>query len=395
MKALRIDAEWVPKPGYVIVEAGADTRKAAAASLAWRHPRLSLVGIPDPQIGPDDVVIRPMAVGINEGDVELSTSDGDGYVIYAGCASLPRVLGQELAGRIDEVDSNVTNLRVGDYVTAEAFQWCGHCQACRIPHYNHCEASEELGRTIDGAFAERMRIASRFCWPINDLVEIFGAKKACELGAMVLPLATIYNALFIRAGGILPGESVVVYGSGLLSLCAVALARAAGAGQVLVFEEVASAASSLARQLGASGVYSSDELAAQGMRPHQVIMEATRGVGAAIQIQTNGKAGAFQEDMERAMAVLGKVVCPVRQGERTSVDVERFIVRLGRLYPTQGHGGYAIFPNLIELLRSGAADITSAILGRFRLQDMTQAMRRAEQQRGGRWIMAEMASEGE
>lgn len=392
MKALRVDAEWAPRPGYLAAEADADTKRVADASRVWRHPVLSLVNIPDPSIGPDDVLIRPVAVGISEGDVALSTADEDGYVSRAGPASLPCVLGQEAAGQVEEVGSNVTNLRVGDYVTVEAFHWCGHCEACRIPHYNYCEASEELGRTTDGAFAERTRIASRFCWPINDLVEKFGARKACDLGAMVLPLATVYNALFVRAGGFAPGETVVVYGSGLLTLCAVALARASGAGQILVFEEVTSAASPLAGELGATGVYGSDELAAQGIRPYQVVMEATRGNGAAVQVLTDGKVEVFQPDVEHAVAALGKVLCLARQGQRTSVDMERFVVRLGRLVTAQGHGGYAIFPNLVALLRSGAADVTSAILGRFRLRDATQAMEQAERQPWGRWMLAETAS---
>ena len=392
MRALVLDADWVPKPGDGSTGDRTGTRQAVDSSRAWRRPTLSLLDVPDPEIGPDDVLVRPMAVGINEVDIELSAPDGDGGVIYAGRASLPRVLGQELAGRVEEAGQNVTNVRVGDYVTAEAFQWCGHCEACRVAQYNHCETPQELGRTIDGAFAECIRIASRFCWPIDDLVERYALEKACELGSMILPLATIYNGLFIQAGGFLPGETVAVYGSGLSSLCAIALARAAGAGQIVAFEEVASATSSLAGDLGATAVHSGEELGKQGARPYQVIMEATRGVGAAIQIQTSEVPSAFQEDMERGMATLGRLVCTVRQSERRLVDIERLIVSLGRLHPTQGHGGYAIFPNLIELLRSGAADLTSAIRGRFRLEDMRQAMRRAKQEPESRWIMAETAN---
>ena len=74
----------------------------------------------------------------------------------------------------------------------------------------------------------RSALRPDFCWPINPLIERFGVRKGCEMGALVLPLARIYNAMFASAGGFLPGECVCIYGSGLLSLASVALARAAG-----------------------------------------------------------------------------------------------------------------------------------------------------------------------
>jgi threonine dehydrogenase-like Zn-dependent dehydrogenase len=347
--------------------------------------------VPDPSVGPDDVLIRPVAAGIGEGDVALSSPGEGGHVRYAGPASLPRVLGQEVAGQVEEVGPEVTNVGVGDYVTVEAFHWCGHCEACRIPHYNYCEVPEELGRTTDGAFAERMRAPSRFCWPINDLVEEFGAGKGCDLGAMVLPLAAVYNAVFVRAGGFAPGETVVVYGSGFLALCAVALARAGGAGEILVFEEATTDVSALAEGLGASGAYDAKELVAQGIWPHQVVAEATGGYGAPLQVLTDEKADIFMQDVERSLAALGKVLCLAPQGRPTSVDMERFVVRLGRVVTARGHGGYAIFPNLIALLRTGAADVTSTILGRYPLPDAPQALARAAQEPWGRWMLADTA----
>ena len=71
MQALITDAEWLPKPGDWTVESRMGTREAVDAIRAWRHPRLSLVDIPDPEIGPDEVLVRPIAVGISEGDIKL------------------------------------------------------------------------------------------------------------------------------------------------------------------------------------------------------------------------------------------------------------------------------------------------------------------------------------
>ena len=352
------------------------------AAVLKDEGRLAIEDRPAPRIeDPHEVLIEPAGVALGEDDFRGPD----------GC-----VPGRAFAGRVLEAGAEVTNVRPGEHVTAEAFHYCGQCEACRVPHYSACLVPRELGRTIDGALCERMVVDSRFCWSIDDLMHAFGPQKGCELGATVLPLATAYHALFIAGGGgFVPGESVVVYGSGMLSLCAVALARSAGAGRVLLVEETGSEASELACRLGASAAHGADELARRGVKPHRAVLEATGGLGAAVQVETSGRADLFMEEMQQCMAMKGRVVCAVRQGRRTPIYLEPFVTRMAKVTSARGHAGYAVFPNVIEILGSGAADMTVAVLGRTCLADMPGAVQRARQQPWGIWMVSVVGDDKE
>ena len=387
MKAVQLDADRIALPGSV------DATAQVKSPAAWRMPRVELVDAPDPALGPDDVLIRPLVVGFSDEERRLATADTEGHLTHDGKLNLPCVLGQEFAGQVESVGDQVEDIRVGDYLTAEAFQWCAECTNCRATGYEFCLSHEELGRTIDGAYAEWIRVGSKFCWSIDPLIERFGVRKGCELGALVLPLARIYNALFIRAQGFLPGECVAVYGSGILSLASVALARAAGAGQVLLFADVPTV-TPLANRLGATGVFGTADLAAIGQTPHEIVMDATSGQGANLQIEVSGNANALMDELEGSLAITGKIVTPVSQAEPPAADLERFIFRQGRIQPALGHVGHGIFPNLIELLGTGAADITPAITRRIPLSEVPAALvgpaDASERSPWDHWVMSEL-----
>jgi hypothetical protein len=64
MKALVLDAQWDPKPGYVVSEFEKRTGKAISGNSIWRHPKLEIKGIDTPKIGPDEVLIKVRACAI-------------------------------------------------------------------------------------------------------------------------------------------------------------------------------------------------------------------------------------------------------------------------------------------------------------------------------------------
>src|SRR5215212_271173 len=66
----------------------------------------------------------------------------------------PLVMGHEFVGRVAEVGSDVTDLKVGDRVIGMAGRGCGECEACQEGHYNWCEQLKVIGGHIPGALAE-------------------------------------------------------------------------------------------------------------------------------------------------------------------------------------------------------------------------------------------------
>ncbi|HTU03033.1 MAG TPA: alcohol dehydrogenase catalytic domain-containing protein, partial [Candidatus Sulfotelmatobacter sp.] len=164
MKALVLDAAWQPKPGYPLSEFERRTRKAVTGNGIYASPSLAVKEVPVPTIGPRDVLLKVKACGVCGSDIHMVETDPQGYVMYPGLMKLPCVTGHELSGVVEEVGREVSDLTPGDLVTAEEMIWCGECKPCRAGFVNQCTRLEEIGFTIDGAFAEYLAIGSKYCW---------------------------------------------------------------------------------------------------------------------------------------------------------------------------------------------------------------------------------------
>ncbi|HEY86165.1 MAG TPA: alcohol dehydrogenase catalytic domain-containing protein, partial [Chloroflexi bacterium] len=255
MKGLILDAVWEPKPDYTVSDWEKETGKAITGNSVWRHPELEVREKPDPEIKADQILLEVQACGVCGSDMHFYETDDQDYILYPGLTKFPSILGHELSGKVVETGKDVADLKVGDMVTVEEMIWCGHCTPCRNGYPNHCVNLEEIGFTIDGAFANYLAIGAKFAWKIDGIAERFGdEKKAYQVAAMTEPTTVSYNAMFERAGGFRPGHFVAVYGTGPIGLAAVGLAEAAGAGMIAAFE-ISPERRELAKKLGADHVY--------------------------------------------------------------------------------------------------------------------------------------------
>jgi NADPH2:quinone reductase len=151
---------------------------------------LKLGEVPTPSVGPNQVLVRNHAIGVNPVDTYLrSNTDNRG-------PKLPYTPGSDAAGVVESVGSGVTTVKAGDRVY--------------------------VGGTSTGAYAELSLCEETDVHPLP-------AKVSFAQGAAVnAPYATAYHALFHRAHGE-AGEIVLVHGaSGGVGIGAVQLARARG-----------------------------------------------------------------------------------------------------------------------------------------------------------------------
>jgi 2-desacetyl-2-hydroxyethyl bacteriochlorophyllide A dehydrogenase len=379
MKALVLSAEWEPKPGYVVSEFEKTTGKAITGNSIWRHPKLELKEIPDPTPGPKDVIIKVKACGICGSDVHFYETDKDGYILYPGLTKFPVVIGHEFSGEIVEVGKEVKDLKVGDMVTAEEMIWCGECIPCRNGYPNQCKNLEEIGFTINGAMAEYIVIGAKYCWKIDEIAERYGNKdKAFEAGSLVEPTSVAYNGMFVRAGGFKPGSYVAVFGAGPIGLASIALAKAGGASKVFVFE-VSETRRKLAKEVGADFVYDPREVV-----PSEVIMEETKGFGVSMHVESAGAPSKTIPEMEKTLAIDGKIVQIGRAAEKVPIYLEHFQTHASQIFGAQGHSGYGTFQNVINLMASGRIDMTKIITSRFSLDDALKAMEKATRREDGK-----------
>ncbi len=381
MKGLVLDAKWDPKKDYQPSEWEKQTRKAITGNSVWREPKLAVQERPKPQIKPDEVLVEIKACGVCGSDMHFYETDSEAYILYPGLTRFPGILGHEFSGRVAEVGADVETLEKGDPVTVEEMIWCGHCNPCRNGFPNHCTNLEEIGFTIDGAFAEYIAVGAKFCWKIDGILERFGEEKGFDMAAMTEPTCVAYNGIFTRGEGFKPGAYVCVFGTGPIGLAAVGLAVAAGAGKVVAFE-VSPERRKLASKLGAAEVYDPKQV-----EPHKVLLEHSDGEGFDFMVEAAGAPHLTIPEMERALAINGKIVQIGRAAQRVPMYLETFQVRRGQFFGAQGHSGHANFPNVIRMVSAGRLDLSPAHTASFPLDQAVDAIARSCERRDGKIIV--------
>jgi NADPH:quinone reductase-like Zn-dependent oxidoreductase len=166
---------------------------------------LRLVEKPDPIAGPGQIVVRVRAVSLNYRDQAVVRGQ-----YFGGPVPRDLVPVSDGAGDVASVGAGVTSVAVGDRVAATFFQ--------PTP-----QGPLALGSPLDGMLAEYAVLADGGVVPLPQAIDYEAA--AC------LPCAgvTAWHALFAVGRAITPGDTVLVLGTGGVSMLALQLARAAGA----------------------------------------------------------------------------------------------------------------------------------------------------------------------
>jgi 2-desacetyl-2-hydroxyethyl bacteriochlorophyllide A dehydrogenase len=139
--------------------------------------------------------------------------------------SYPRVPGHEIAGVVDAVGPDIgAEIAPGTHVLVVPYTNCGACSACRKGRPNACRNNQTLGVQRDGALTEEIVVSA---------TKLLTSRRL-SLRDMVLvePLSVGWHAA--TRGRAAAGETVVVFGCGMVGLGAIAGASAAGARVVAV-----------------------------------------------------------------------------------------------------------------------------------------------------------------
>jgi len=172
---------------------------------------------PDPVPGPDQVVVRLHAAGLNH--LDLFVREGIPTLKLA----LPHVLGADGAGHVATVGSDVTDLEVGDRVVLDPGIPCGHCEYCRRGEDSLCVEYKILGEHLPGTYAELVAV------PASNALKIPTDLGFEAAAAAPLVFGTAWRMLVSRAA-VRPGEDVLILGAGSgLSTAAIQIAKLAGA----------------------------------------------------------------------------------------------------------------------------------------------------------------------
>jgi NADPH:quinone reductase-like Zn-dependent oxidoreductase len=309
---------------------------------------------PDPQLRPQDVLVRVRACALNHLDIW----NRRGVVRLP----LPHISGADVAGEV--VESTDPAIPAGMRVMVQPGLSCGRCQACLEGRDNECARYDVLGSQSDGGYAELVRV------PVPNIIPIPDAIGFVEAAAFPLTFLTAWHMLVTRAR-VRPGEDVLVLGAGSgVGQAAIQIACMHGA---RVFatggtdEKLARA-----RELGATEVvnHHTQDLAAEVRR-----FTTSRGVD--IVIEHVGEA-----TWERSLKCLARggrlVTCGATTGHKASVDL-RFL--FARQYSLMG----SYMGTKAELLRCAqfffSGQLRPAVDRTFPLADAASAQRHVEEGR--------------
>jgi len=198
--------------------------------------------VPDPQAGPEDVLIQVKACGICGSDVH--GMDGS-----TGRRIPPVVMGHEAAGVIAAVGAEVAGWHIGDRVTFDSTIYCGRCFFCQRGATNLCDNRRVLGVSCseyrqDGAFADYVVVPQHILYRLPDDLSF-------EHATMVEALSVALHA--VGRAPLTLNDTALVVGSGMIGLLVIQALRAAGCGYV-VAADVDQSRLALARRLGADEV---------------------------------------------------------------------------------------------------------------------------------------------
>ncbi len=227
---------------------------------------------PIPEPGPGQALIAVRRCGICGSDLAMTACDSP-VTFATGC-----VPGHEYAGTVAALGKDVTNLSIGDAVSAFPVAGCGSCDACRAGDPYGCSACTYLM----GGFGEYALAPAELCVRLPQTLTLAD-------GALVEPLAC--GAQAVRLAGVGPSSRVLVLGVGPIGLAAIWWAARAGCRQI-VAAAPSQRRAELALAMGAHAFVALDDQFAQGLS------DALGGNAPDIVFEGAGKPGAIATALE-------------------------------------------------------------------------------------------------
>jgi len=319
--------------------AGAESKPASNAFAipesmqAWvlgGPDELMLVEKPVPEPKAAEVLVRIDAIAVCATDIEIMRhglpASVDGELPF----NKGFTIGHEYMGTVVKLGPSVDEFEIGERVAVEVHAGCGRCPRCREGMYTSClnygfraKGHRANGFTTDGGFAEYA------VNNVNTLVHVPDDMSHAEATLIVTAGTAMYG--FDVLGGIIAGESVVVMGPGPIGLMGVGVAKALGAGTVIL-TGTRERRLEMGRALGADAtinVREEDAVAA--------VRRLTHGKGVEYVLECSGAPNALNEAAQMVNRG-GRICLAAFPAEPTPVDLARLVRNNIYVFGIRGEG---------------------------------------------------------
>jgi threonine dehydrogenase-like Zn-dependent dehydrogenase len=319
--------------------------------------------VPDPRIDDNEMLVKVRAAAICGTDIRVYK--GGHFAVKEGD---DRILGHEFSGEVAEVGANVHGFEKGMKVGIEPNMGCGVCRYCRLGMPHFCPDYIVYGLTIDGGFAEYVKIDQNAIMHGNAVT--FGGDTAFEEAALAEPLACCYNTLEAVQTG--PGDRVLIVGAGPMGVLHVQLSRLAGAGKVMI-ADISDSRLKMVEKYGPDEVINSEK---EDLLDS--VMNSTDGKGADVVI-TACPVPVVQKLSVHLAAKLGRISMfgGLPKGSE-EVELNTNLIHYKGLVVTGTTGSSpAQYATALDLVVSGRIDTGSLVSERFELRNIEDAFQYA------------------
>lgn len=335
------------------------------AMLLSEYNKLAITEMPTPQIADDEVLIRVRACGICGSDIH-------GYDGSTGRRIPPIVMGHEAAGEIDKVGARVKDYRAGDRVTFDSTVSCGKCDYCKAGQVNLCDNRMVLGVSCGeyrrhGAFAEYVAVPERILYRLP-------ASLPYERAALIEAVSIAVHAVSLKVPA--STDTVLVVGCGMIGLLVIQVLRAKGCTNILAVD-IDAGRLAMAETFGAART-----LNGKDPETPATIKQLTGDQGAAVAFEVVGSTETLLTAI-RGVRKGGTVVLIGNFKAKVDLPLQEVVTRQISLLGSCASSGE--YPECIQLLASGAVDVTPLISLQAPLEDGPGLFERLH--RGGEGLM--------
>ena len=323
--------------------------------------------VPVPEAGPRDVLVKVKAASICGTDLHIQ--DWDKWA--QGRIHPPLVFGHEFCGEVVERGRDAALVPVGSFVSVEGHLVDGTCYQCRTGNAHICENVAIVGVDRPGCFAEYVAVP-------ESNVYVMDPGIPPEVAAIQDPFG---NAVHTTLSGEVAGLSVAVVGSGPIGCCAVAVARAAGACQVIAID-IRPFRLELARKMGADRLIDSTK-----EDPVATVKAATGGEGADVVLEMSGHG----EGVKQAFKMLrrgGRISLLGIPSQPVALDLAEDVIFKGAtVHGINGRRMWRTWYQAQALLRSGKVDLRPLVTHTFPLAKIHEGMALLKQGQAAKVIL--------
>lgn len=316
------------------------------------EPGLSLEDVPEPTVGPNDVLVRVRRTSICGTDLHIEAWDD----WAARTIPVPMAIGHEFMGTVAAIGDEVAGLDVGQRVSAEGHIVCGRCRNCQAGNRHLCIRTIGIGVNRPGAFAELVSVPGANIQPIPDDIND-------DIGCILDPLG---NATHTALSFNVVGEDVVITGAGPIGLMATAICRHVGA-RYIVITDINDFRLDIASEMGADRAINveSYELA-------DTMWDLGMKEGFDVGLEMSGVSSALH-DMISTMNNGGKIaLLGIPASESAPIDWNDIVFKGLTLRGIYGRRMFETWYKMLAMLQTGL-DVSRVITHHFPAEDYEEA----------------------